>query len=878
MTENADIFQSALTHHKAGRLDEAAALYEAAIAENPGDLNSINNLAALRAARGEFEAATVWYEKLLAVEPDDAALLTNYANMNLRQQAFGEAENKFRLALALSPDLAPALAGLGQLLMTVGRFDEAAAAFAQLVAAAPESAVAHREAAAALMECGENDTAARHLDIAIELAPDDSHALFLYANLKRNAGDWSGAVELYRRSLAADPGDDTNVILISLANMLIDLRQEAEGIDILEALVAGQPDMVECWNNLGSAYLNTGRGAEAIAAFEKALELDPGLVMAANNIGTAHLKSGRPGEALAVYRRNTEKFPDHCGAWSGLGNVLVTMEKFDDAIAAFNHSLELKSDHIDAFHGRAVANHRRAVAFGGSDYSIRALDDYHKVADLNPRHFHAHQNMGAMLQILGRHDDAVEAFRRAIEINPKFVAAYSSLAHSLQQSCRWQNLEAIIERVIEYTREEMSSGSEISTSPFNLLQLSAPGDVRLAAAKQIASLYSTTVGRVSGAATFDYRANTRGKLRIGYLSPDFRSHSVGRAFQALLPAHDRERFEVFGYYTVQGGDEVTERLRRNFDGFVELAGRPFLEAAQQINDDGIDILVDLAGHTRGSRFEILALKPAPVQAHFLGYGFTTGADYVDYLITDETTIPEAEQAFCTEHVVYLPHHSLPASKPVIAEASYARAEFGLPEQGFVFADFNGHYKIDADIFTAWMRILRKAPDSVLWLMGFGASDDNLRREAEARGVAPERLIFAERRPHDEHLARLSLADLALDTYHHAGGVTSTDALWAGLPVLTLLTDGMVDRTGASLMQAAGLPELIATSVDDYMQRALGYYHDRAALADLKSRLRAKQSTAPLFDMPRFSRYLEAAYQAMWQAHLDGQNKNIRIPA
>ena len=650
------------------------------------------------------------------------------------------------------------------------------------------------------------------------------------------------------------------------------------GIDILEALVAGQPDMVECWNNLGSAYLNTGRGAEAIAAFEKALELDPGLVMAANNIGTAHLKSGRPGEALAVYRRNTEKFPDHCGAWSGLGNVLVTMEKFDDAIAAFNHSLELKSDHIDAFHGRAVANHRRAVAFGGSDYSIRALDDYHKVADLNPRHFHAHQNMGAMLQILGRHDDAVEAFRRAIEINPKFVAAYSSLAHSLQQSCRWQNLEAIIERVIEYTREEMSSGSEISTSPFNLLQLSAPGDVRLAAAKQIASLYSTTVWRVSGAATFDYRANTRGKLRIGYLSPDFRSHSVGRAFQALLPAHDRERFEVFGYYTVQGGDEVTERLRRNFDGFVELAGRPFLEAAQQINDDGIDILVDLAGHTRGSRFEILALKPAPVQAHFLGYGFTTGADYVDYLITDETTIPEAEQAFCTEHVVYLPHHSLPASKPVIAEASYARAEFGLPEQGFVFADFNGHYKIDADIFTAWMRILRKAPDSVLWLMGFGASDDNLRREAEARGVAPERLIFAERRPHDEHLARLSLADLALDTYHHAGGVTSTDALWAGLPVLTLLTDGMVDRTGASLMQAAGLPELIATSVDDYMQRALGYYHDRAALADLKARLRARQSTAPLFDMPRFSRYLEAAYQAMWQAHLDGQNKNIRIPA
>jgi len=623
MSESDNRFQTALAHHKAGRLDEAALLYEAVVEENPSDGDSMNNLAALRAQQGDIGAATAWYDKLLAIDPDDAGLLVNYANMNVRMSAFTEAEGKFRRALELASDLPAALAGLGGILMSTGRYTEAAEILERLVKAIPENAIAHREAAAALTECGETEAAARHLRIAIDLDPDDSHALFLYGNLRNSSGAWPEAVALYQRALENDPGAEADIIRINLANALIDLRREDEGIEILEALVADDANRVECWNNLGSAYLNTNRMDEAIGAFEKALEIEPGTVLAANNIGTAHLKAGRPNDALRVYRANTVKFPDHCGAWSGLGNVLVTMEKFDEAVAAFDRSLELKPDHIDAFHGRAVCHHRRAVAFGDEDLCTRALSDYHRVAELNPRHYHTHQNMGALLQTLNRQDEAIDSFRRAIEINPKFVAAYSSLAHTLQQSCRWQNLEAIVERVIEYTREEISHGSEISTSPFNLLQLSAPGEVRLAAAKQTAALYATIVGRVAGSATFDYRPSSA-KLRIGYLSPDFRSHSVGRAFQEMLKVHDRDNFEIIGYYTARNSDEVTEQLRRDFDDFVELSGLPFLDAARRINDDGIDILVDLAGHTRGSRFEVLALKPAPVQAHFLGYGFTTG--------------------------------------------------------------------------------------------------------------------------------------------------------------------------------------------------------------------------------------------------------------
>ena len=971
MTEADSAFQDALAHHKAGRLDEAAALYESAIAARADFTDAMINLGALRSAQEQFDSAAEWYAKVLERLPDDATALTNYANLRQRQGRHADAASAYRRVIELAPGTAPAHVGLGNALLSLGEFDDTIANYQTALALSPDDAAVynnlgsaymangqsrdalacferslgldplnanahnnfgtalctldnyqgalpHFEAAAklspdwaqahfnlanALSRSGDGDnaipsyraglalqpdnvTARRDLAAALiddgalaeaaelikgvqEQTPDDPQVHYMLGNLARFDGDFEDAVACHRRALelGGDIGDNGN----NLANALLELGRTDEALELLLKTLLEVPDFPEGWNSLGNAYLGASQPDAAISAYQKALSLDPGLAMAASNIAAAHLKAGRLALALGQYRDLTAKHPANDDAWAGLGTTYQSLERFDEALAAMERALALNPDSIDALHNRGAVRHRLGL-YG------EALADYQRTVELAPRRYQSHFNLGSLLQVLSRHGEAIEAFNRALDIDPGYAAAYSYLAHSLMQECQWDNLAALVDKVIAVTEQEVALGSDISTSPFSLLQIAAPGPIRLAAARHVAAGAARVAAGAPGFQPFAYSASSNGKLRIGYLSPDFRGHSVGRAFEALLPVHDRAHFEVTGYFTAQGGDEVTERLRRNFDGFVELAGRPFLEAAQQINDDGIDILVDLAGHTRGSRFEILALKPAPVQAHFLGYGFTTGADYVDYLITDETTIPEAEQAFCTEHVVYLPHHSLPASKPVIAEASYARAEFGLPEQGFVFADFNGHYKIDADIFTAWMRILRKAPDSVLWLMGFGASDDNLRREAEARGVAPERLIFAERRPHDEHLARLSLADLALDTYHHAGGVTSTDALWAGLPVLTLLTDGMVDRTGASLMQAAGLPELIATSVDDYMQRALGYYHDRAALADLKSRLRAKQSTAPLFDMPRFSRYLEAAYQAMWQAHLDGQNKNIRIPA
>jgi protein O-GlcNAc transferase len=964
MTEKANAFQAALQHHKAGQLVEAAVLYETAIAANPEFADAVVNLAALRAAQGDFEAAEKCFARALELLPEDTVTLVNYGNLLQRRGDHEAAATNYRSAISHAADLAAAHVGLGNALLSLGHFadsidafnkaleftpddisiynslgsawlangyardalncldhalsldplnavahfnyatalcaldgyeqaiahfdaaarinpawaqahlnkatalcrcgrgDEAIPVFREGLALQPDNLAAKRDMAGALIDAGERDEPRQLLTEVLAETPNDPDALYMAANLAHLEQRFEDAILYHQQAIkhGGDVADNNN----NMANVLLEMDRTDEALKVLLQTLAQEPEFAEGWNSLGNAWLAKENHDEAARAYGRALQLDPTLTMAANNLAASHLRAGRLDQACDLYQQNTNTFPEDPDTWTGLGTVYLSMERYEQALESLNRALELDANHLDARHNRAAALHRLARF-------TEALQDYRRVIELAPRRQQSHFNLGSLLQVLSRHSEAIEAFEKALEIDPGYTAAWSYLAHSLKQECRWDNLETVTAKVIDRTREEMEKGSTISTSPFSLLQLSAPGDVRLAAARQTAKSAERGFAASGDLPGFTYSEPDNGKLRIGYISPDFRGHSVGRAFLELLAAHDRERFELIGYFTASGPDDVTARLVEGFDQFVELDGLPFPAAAQRINDDGIHILVDLAGHTRGARFEVLAHRPAPVQAHFLGYGFTIGADYVDYLITDEVTIPETELQWCHENIVYLPHHSLPASRPVISDKTFKRGDFGLPESGIVFADFNGHYKFDAEMFAAWMEILQRKPDAVLWLMKFdGNSDNNLRAEAEKHGIDANRLVFAEKMDNAEHLARLSLADLALDTYHHAGGVTSTDALWAGLPVLTLLTDEMVDRTGASLMRAAGLPEMIATSLPDFVEKALTCVDDPM----LRTKLAEQQKKAPLFDMPGFTRHLEHAYEAMWQARINGTKSRV----
>ena len=365
----------------------------------------------------------------------------------------------------------------------------------------------------------------------------------------------------------------------------------------------------------------------------------------------------------------------------------------------------------------------------------------------------------------------------------------------------------------------------------------------------------------------------KSKLTVGYLSADFYDHATAWLVAGLIENHDRGRLAVHGYSIGPGdGSSMRRRLVGAFDRFVDLTDSSFAAAAERIAADGVDILVDLKGHTKNARPAILALRPAPIQVNYLGYPGTMGAEFMDYILVDDCIVPPDQQPFFTEKLVYLPAcYQVNDGRREISDRTPSREECRLPPEGLVFCAFNNSYKITPAVFEVWVRLLAAVPGSVLWFLeGNFSCAANLRREAEARGVAAQRLVIAPRLPMPEHLARHRLANLFLDTFPVTAHTTASDALWAGCPLLTVAGETFVSRVAASLLRAVGLPELIAASLEDYEATALRLARNPGQLADLRVRLEANRATSGLFDAGRFARNLERAYQAMWQIHAAGE--------
>jgi len=527
--------------------------------------------------------------------------------------------------------------------------------------------------------------------------------------------------------------------------------------------------------------------------------------------------------------------------------------------------------HEDAvrFFSRAEETADRIDALGGLAFSYRALGQipdalvtYQRLLALKPDLAETHYEIGTLLLGSGLFDQATDFFRTAVRLNPDFLPTYLFLAYVMLMQCSWENIESVIARVQECVASQ-DPQIQRQIPLFVLLALPLDRQSRL----RISRLLSDAAGVRTSATELPVRKiPARPLKKIGYLSPDFRAHSVGLAIQDILAHHDHQRYEIYGYSVASGAaDSLTDSLKENFTCWRDLAGRSHVEVAEAIRADDIDILIDLAGHTRGARLESLALRPARIQAHFLGYGFTMGAEYIDYLITDGTTTPSAHRDSCSEALVYLPYHSLPVGKVTQSHTKISRSDYGLPLEGFVFADFNSHHKIENRAFDAWMRILKQVENSILWLMdGDETTKKNLNSAARTRGVDPDRILFAKRLPHEDHCLRLKLVGLALDTFLHAGGVTTTDALCAGIPVLVLNDRSTVDATGVSLVRAADMPELVTTSETEYVARAVELARSPEKLHTSRQKLAASIARpAPLFDNKHLTHDLENAFEQMW---------------
>ena len=495
-----------------------------------------------------------------------------------------------------------------------------------------------------------------------------------------------------------------------------------------------------------------------------------------------------------------------------------------------------------------------------------ALADYDRAIALKPDYADAFNNRGAALAEQGQYEQALSSYEKAITLAPDHKFALSGLADCAMRLCDW----ALCEKLSRELRRQVTQRQSI-ISPFVLLGYDDDVALHLLCTQNyVVDHFGASPQRI--AAPCAVRRNQ--KIRVAYLSSDFRRHAVAYLAAELFEQHDRSQFEVIGIsFGPDDGSDLRSRLVAAFDRFIDVTELNDQDAAQLINNLEIDIAVDLNGHTRDARLGILAPHPAPIQVSYLGFPATTGAQFIDYIIADPIVLPFDQQPYYTERIVHLPDcFQVNDSTRKLPKPTQSRREAGLPEHGFVFCCFNNTYKIRAPVFDSWMRTMRSIEGAVLWLNAdHPAVECNLRREAQSRGVDPARLIFAPRVDLDQHLARQRLADLFLDTLPVNAGATASAALWAGLPVLTCRGQTFFGRMGTSLMTAIGLPEMVTSNLEEYEAVALKLARDPFLLKSIRSRLEANRSTHPLFDTDRFRRHIEAAYTRMWEYWQRGES-------
>ena len=593
----------------------------------------------------------------------------------------------------------------------------------------------------------------------------------------------------------------------------------------------------------------SGRVSAAEAAYRKAIEARPDHPETHYNLAVLLRSAGRLLEAEAAYRKVLQLRRDFPEACNNLGNLLKELGRPADAEASYRQALECRADYVEAIYNLGTLLHE-------GNRLAEAEAAYRQALQLRPDYPEFHNALGNLLYQGGRQDEALACFRQVLALNSSYPSARGMVVECQAWLCQWQGHQQTEQDLLQGVRQ-----GRTQVPPLAFLHYcDDPLAQRQCAEVWARDRFPRQAGDAGGALR-----HSHDRIRLAYISPDFRSHAVAYLITDLIEQHDRSRFEVFGISIgPDSQDRWRERLQKGFDYFLNLRGESDEAVAQRLTRLELDIAVDLAGYTAHSRTGILASRPAPVQVNYLGFPGSMGAPFIDYLLADRFVIPEAFEPYYTEKVVCLPETFQCSSLRRIAEWTPARRDLGLPETGFVFCCFNSSYKIRPAVFDIWMRLLTRIEGGVLWLVSANeAIRSNLRREAAARGVDPERLLFAPPLPLPEYLARYRQADLFLDTLPYNAGTTASDALWAGLPVLTCAGRSFASRMGGSLLRAANLPELITGSLAAYEAVALRLATQPDELAALRQRLEANRSTHPLFKVDRFRRHIEAAYQRMW---------------
>ena len=727
-----------------------------------------------------------------------------------------------------------------------GNLADAERLYLQLMAAAPREAAPPHLLGVVRAQQGRNSEALELIGKALKIRPDAPEMLSNYGNVLKTQGHFAEALDSYDRALAIKP--DYIAVIAKRGQVLRDLGRVDEALQATEQALALKPDYAEALSSRGVILSDLKRYDQALASYDRALAVARDFPDVWNNRALTLKDMKRLVEALASVERALMLHPGFAEAHNNRGVILFELRRMGEAMTSYEQALGLRADYTEAMNNRAVALwslKRFAESLADCDAALVARPGF---AD-------ALYNRGNALLEMGRPQEALESYEQALATAPDHPNALSGLANAAMTIGDWARTGPLA----DVLKDDVLAGKSV-IQPFVLMGYWDDNKLQLRCSEN----YVRQTGPGPQPPLWKGERHDHGKMRIAYLSADFHQHVTAALTVELFERHDRERFEITAVSFGPDDDSaMRQRLIGAFDRFHDARLQTDREVAMLLKQWEIDIAVDLGGHTSGARPWVFAHRPAPVQVKYMGYPGTSGSAFIDAIITDRMVVPPDQDRFFSEKIVALPDTLWVTDTQNEVLPPPSRADAGLPDKEFVFCCFNHNWKITAPLFDIWMRLLGKVDSSVLWLLqGNDAIRANLRREAQARGVDPERLIFADRTTPELHLARQQLADLFLDTLPYNAHTTASDALLAGLPIVTTPGQSFPARVAASILTAAGLPELIAPDLAAYEALALKLATDRAALAAIKEKLTRQRSTTALFDTARFTRNLEAAYAAL----------------
>lgn len=880
-------------HFQLRNFSESIFYNQQCIRVDPNFAEGYSNLGNALKELGDVGASVQFYLKAIKLKPRFCDAYNNLASAYVQLGKTQQAMETYQMALVINPGLVDAHSNVGNLYKASGDLEASKQCYLEAIRIKPDFAIAWNNLAGVFKDEGQVVTAIAYYREAIRLCAEFADAHSNLGNSLREQNNLTDALLCYQTAVKLRP--DFAIAHGNLATCQYDLGDINSAVKAFKYAIQLEPNYPDAHNNLGNALRELGRLDEAIQSYRSALALKNDHPYAYNNLGNAMKDKGLIKEAIHCYVTSIRLMPTFAAAHSNLGSLLKDQGKLQQAVSHYQEAIKIDPLFADAYSN--LGNVYKELDKGHSEEAVRC---YLTAIKIKPNYAEAHANLAAAYKDAGQIQEAIRCYKQALIYKPDLPDAFANLVHSQAFICDWSTREqdfAKLSQLIEfqlcsYTGTGTTASTFVlpSVQPFHALIYPLSLSEMLQIAQRYAMKAKLSVALVMDAHRFTFRPKFKNaRLRIGYVSSDLGNHPLSHLMQSVFRMHDRSKYEVTCYaLSVSDGSSWRLRIEQEVEHFKDISQLSPLECAQLIYNDSIHVLINLNGYTKGSRNEIFALKPAPLQVQYLGYCGTMGADYVDYMIADHTVIPREFQPYYTEKIIAMPHsyfvndHRHSSRDVLHLKDMPSRSQYGISEDAFVFCNFNQLYKIDPTIFDVWMNILKRVPNSVLWLLRFPPPGEaNILTEARMRGVRIDQIIFSDVAPRDEHIKRGYLADLSLDTPVCNAHTTACDILWGGTPLITLMQEKMASRVAASMLKCVGLKELVTTSYQDYEELAVSLANDSERLYALRRHLESVRDSSAAFDTARWVRNMESGVSVAWRRyesglqpdHIDVQDKD-----